>query len=127
VAEQTLARNCVCNQIASGAVVAVAGAYDVSFVINQCTAFKLQGSMDNGTTYNDIAGSSTNLGTSGTLTLTTTYLLSLTRTRFSHVKPVFSGTNPVVSYIRRVIRQAPVNIPDTTQQVVIIDPVAGTP
>ena len=126
MAEQTLARNCVCNQIATGAVVAVAGAYDTEFVIANCTAFKLQGSMDGGSTYNDVAGSSTLLGASGTLTLTTTYLLGLTRCRFDHLKPVFSGTNPVVSYIRRVIRQAPVTIPDTTQQVVISDPIAGT-
>lgn len=127
MAELSLARNSDFARIASGAAVAVNGAFDISFVITQCTAFKLQGSMDGGSTYADVAGSSTPLGASGTLTAGTTYMVSCTRCRFSHLKPVFSGTNPTVSYIRRVMRQAPITIPDPVTQTTIIDPVAGTP
>lgn len=124
--EVSLARNADIERILTNGVVAVAGAFDVTFIASQCTAFKLQGSLDGGSTYNDIAGSSTLLGASGTLTAGTTYSLSLTRCRFDHIKAIFSGTNPVVSYVRRVLRQAPVLNLDRTLQTTIIDPVAGT-
>lgn len=124
--EFCLAQNCDVQRIASGAAVATDDAQDLAFIIAQCTSFKLQGSLDGGSTYNDIAGSSTLVGAAGTLTAGTTYTLALTKCRFDHVKPVFAGSNPVVSYCRGWIRQSPKIGIDTTIQVKIIDPIAGT-
>lgn len=124
--EVSLARNADIQRILTTVAVAVDDAFDMVFIISQCTAFKLQGSSDAGANYADILGSSSLLGVSGTLTAGTTYTLSLTRCRFDHVKPIFSGTNPVVNYVRRAIRQSPVVGLDRTIQTTIIDPVLGT-
>lgn len=122
----SLARNADVGRILTTVAVAVDDAQDISFFITQCTAFKLQGSMDGGSTYNDILGSSSLLGASGTLTASLAYCLSLTKCRFDHVKPVFSGTNPTVIYCRNYIRQSPKVGLDSTLQCTIIDPIAGT-
>lgn len=126
MADVSLALNADIQQIATNGTLAVNDALDVSFIINNCTAFKVQGSVDGGSTYNDIAGSGSKLGTAGTLTTTVTYTLSFIRTRFDHLKVVYSGTNPVCSFIRRWIRQSPLTTLDRTKQLTIVDPVAGT-
>lgn len=124
--EICLAQNADVERVLTGVAVLVDRAFDMAFIIAQCTAFKLQGSSDGGSTYNDIAGSSTLLGAAGTLTAGVTYTLSLTRCRFDHVKPVFSGTNPVVSYVRQGIRQSPSANVVAGTQIKIIDPALGT-
>lgn len=124
--ELSLALNADVNAVATGGIITVNQAIDLCFILTNCTSFKLQGSMDAGVTYNDIAGSSTKLGASGTLTLGNTYVESLTNCRFDHVKPVFAGTNPVCFAVRRYIRQSPIVGLDRTKQLTIIDPVAGT-
>lgn len=124
--EVSLARNADINTILNNGIVAVAGAFDVCFMYQNCTAFKLQGSLDAGATYNDIAGSSTLFGASGTLTAGTTYSQSLTRCRFDHIKAIFSGSNPTCVVARRFIRQSPTTTRVLTVQNTIIDPVAGT-
>ena len=126
MAEFSLARNSVVTVAATTVAITVNDAFDISFIITNCTAFKLQGSFDGGTTYSDIAGSGTVLGAAGVLTLGSPYVMSLTRCRASHIKPVFSGTNPVVTVVRRVTRVVPVNLPGTSAAVTLIDPVAGT-
>lgn len=124
--ELSLALNSKPERLATGVAVAVNGEMDLCFIITQCTAFKLQASFDAGNSYNDVAGSSTLMGAAGTLTAGTTYLQSLTRCRADHLKAVFSGTNPIVSLIRRYDKQAPPIGIDRTIQRTIIDPVAGT-
>lgn len=125
--ENSLALNSDVNRLATATGYAVNGAFDFSFAISQCTSFKLQGSTDGGSTYADIASTSTPLGASGTLTAANCYMLSLTRCRFTHIKPVFAGTNPSVIGIRRYIRQAPIVSLDKTKQYTLIDPQLGTP
>ena len=126
MAEISLARNSVVTVAATTVAIACNDAFDFSFLITNCTAFKLQGSFDGGSTYSDIAGSGSVLGAAGTLTLGSAYIMSLTRCRASNIKPVFSGTNPVVLVVRRVTRVVPVNLPGTSAAVTLIDPVAGT-
>ncbi len=124
--EVSLALNSKPERLTTGTAIAVNGEMDLCFVISQCTAWKLQASFDGGNSYNDVEGSSTLMGTSGTLLVGTTYLQSLIRCRADHLKPVFSGTNPVCSVIRRYDKQAPPIGYSKTVQRTIVDPVAGT-
>lgn len=124
--EVSLALNCDEAAILNNGTIAVNNAMDMCFVAQNCTAFKLQGSSDGGSTYGDIKGTSSLLGAAGTLTASVSYMLSLTRCRFDHIKAVFSGTNPTCTVIRRYIRQSPIVSLDRTKQVTIIDPILGT-
>jgi hypothetical protein len=126
MADLSLALNTDMARLATATGYTVNGEMDMCFVISQCTSFKLQGSFDGGSTYNDLAGTSTLLGTSGTLTASAAYLLSLVRCRCTHIKPVFSGTNPSVVLMRHWTRQAPKVSLDKTLQRTIVDPIAGT-
>lgn len=126
MSELSMALNSKVDPLTSGTAVQVNGEMDLCFIITNCTAFKLQGSMDGGSTYQDIAGSSSLLGAAGTLTLSTPYVLSLTRCRQGWLKAVFSGTNPVVNLMRRYMKQQPLPGLVRTVQTTIVDPVAGT-
>ena len=126
MSDMSLALNADINVCTSGTAIAVSAAYDITFIISNCTSFKLQGSIDGVVSYADLAGTSSTLGASGTLTLTTTYTLSMVRCRPGFLKPVFSGTNPSVVCVRRRLRQSPkIGLVRTTQNT-ITDPQYGT-
>lgn len=122
----SLALNAAVQALATNTAIKVDGALDISFLVTNCTAFKLQGSSDNGSTFNDIKNSSTLLGASGTLTASVGYIVTLVRCRFSHLKAIFSGSNPTCMVVRRWIRQSPVVGLDKTKQLTLIDPELGT-
>lgn len=109
----------------NGATVEVGHAQDVTFIAQYATAFKLQGSSDDGSTYNDIEGSAM----AGDGTVGERFVMSVYRSLFDHLKVVMTsagGETASVAIIRRNLRVIPpLDIdPDFTQH--IIDPVLGT-
>ncbi len=126
MSDYSLAQMAQITNVVTTGIVAVDNAMDITFIFTQCTAAKVQGSA-NGTDYSDIEGSSSLLGSAGTLTLTTAYTLSFVRASgFTHMKPIFSGTNPICTCVRRWLRQSPIITIVRTVQRHIIGPVAGT-
>lgn len=124
--EVSLARNADVQRILTTGTIKTDRAFDLCFLVTQATSFKLQGSADDGNSYNDIEGSSTLVGATGTLTASVAYAISLTRCRFDHVKAIFAGTNPTCIAVRQSARQSPKADHDNAIQVTIIDPIAGT-
>lgn len=108
-------------------VVAVAGAVDVVIIAEGFTTLKLQGSSDGGSTYGDIAGSST----TGDGSLAQRAYISVYRSLFDHIKVVPDAGH--VQIIRRWQRTAPPGLtrPEgtgaTSRVKNLIDPTLGTP
>lgn len=102
--------------------IAVAGAVDVVIIVEGHTTLKLQGSLDAGATYADIADSSV----PGSGALAQRAYISVYRSLFSHIKVVADAGH--IQVIRRWQRTAPPGLAITDTRVVnLIDPQLGTP
>jgi hypothetical protein len=117
----SLSLNSTIQTVASSSTgVAVNDAFDVTFVAPLATSLKVQGSSDNGSTYNDIA--TTAVTGNGT---TDAPSVSLQRPRFTHLRPVFSGAGSACCCIRQHLRNQPPASLDKTKNKTIIEPILG--
>lgn len=102
--------------------IAVEGAVDVVIIAEGHTTFKLQGSLDAGATYGDIAGSSC----AGDGSLAQRAYVSVFRSLFDHLKVVTDAGH--VQIIRRWQRTAPPGLTALNAYTKnLIDPQLGTP
>lgn len=103
-------------------VIAVRDAQLLCFTAVLATAFKLQGSSDDGATYSDIADSAqTSDGT-----VAQRNCLDLFRCKFDHVKVIMTGANAVCVVERRGIPTVPPMDVSATRNEYIINPQLGT-
>lgn len=86
-----LAKNCFMQPVLNNGVIAMLGAKDVCLFFNGCSAFKLQGSSDGGSTYNDILGSAITPASDSNVAANS-YGVSITECRFDHLKVVVTTT-----------------------------------
>lgn len=129
LAEKALVNNAVYGVLQNGGVITVNGAVEVFLVVFGHNTFKLQGSSDGGTTYNDIAGSSCASDT----TLAKAWGVSIYRSLFNKLK-VVTDTGYVV-VIQRWLRMAPQGgtpVPPNlfikpSNSKLLVDPTLGTP
>lgn len=105
--------------------VLVDNAFDMCFIFSNSATFKLQGSSDGGSTYNDLAGTSMTCAA-----LTDVGMMSVTRAvGIDHIKAVLTGTGHWCVAVRRMIRQSPI-VPTPNSTLLrrqVITPAYGTP
>lgn len=100
--ERALSQNSYIDVLVTTGTVPVTGEQDVTFIGVGCTTFKVGGSTDGGSTYNDLAGTSI----TGDGTAAQRQVLSLFRPMFDHLK-VTVGNGGSVVVIRRIPRFVP--------------------
>lgn len=123
--ERSLVKSAEIVALADGDAIAVADAQVLTFIGCYATAFKLQGSSDDGATYSDIEDSAqTSDGT-----VAQRNAVSLFRCKFDHVKVVMTsvgGKTAVATAIRQGIPTIPPIGFSETRNETIINPQLGT-
>lgn len=108
--------------VATNGTIAVRDAQLVCFTAVGATAFKVQGSSDGGSTYNDIEGSAqTSDGTPAQRNC-----LDLFRCHFDHLKVVMTGVGAICVIERRGLPSVPPYDYVETRNELIVDPQLGT-
>jgi hypothetical protein len=123
--ERSLVKSAEIKALADGDVIAVNDSQVLSFVAAYATAFKLQGSSDDGSTYSDIAGSAQTSDGS----VSQRNAVSLFRPKFDHIKVVMTsvgGKTAVAIAIRQGIPTVPPIGFSETRNETIINPQLGT-
>jgi hypothetical protein len=123
--DRSLAKSSVIECGIGNATFEVNNANVMTFIAQYATAFKLQGSTNDGVSYSDIAESST----PGDGTLAQRQVVELYRPQFTHIKAVMTsagGETASVACIKSWNRQTPPADLDADFNVVLIDPILGT-
>lgn len=120
--ERSLAKSAKISVLIDGETVDVEHSQVVTFIAVGATAFKIQGSADGGSTYNDIAASAqTSDGSPGQRNV-----LSVYRSRLTPLKVVMTGVGATCTVVKQGLRTVPPMDFTETRNETIIDPAAGT-
>lgn len=118
-----LAINSVTAKVLNNGVFPIAGEHDHCLIVRDFTTVKVQGSLDGGSTYNDIAGSLVTAVTEGT----DIAVISLTNCRFDHVKVVATTLSTIQCTVTKSgMRNTPFTGLNRAFVKVLGDPIAGT-